>query len=299
MQSASVIAQAAAVCDLTPISSVLDVADQTEAQILVSDASTWILLTLEEKSQTDDYLNFVSLICARRSLDGVNWSEPSLLFYSSDFASSLDNTAPLDFQLATNQQGRWLAAWSSGYGYLRKLFLSASGDDGQTWSAAKEILTADPSIEDFKCFILWDGHQFVLAWTRVLVQPGNVFSDGTRYANGVMHSYVSTSYDGSVWSEPRQVSAVDEPVCEAEITVGLASSGLGQLVIAILCVNTVESSQPDEYPTSTSELVVKTSSDGGLTWTTRNDIQPDHPLPAPAAHVAQPARPDDGLGAGA
>ncbi len=133
-------------------------------------------------------------ILLARSVDaGANWSNPTPL--NNDAGS--DQAFDLFPALATDRQGRWVAAWARTDGADSDIFFARSIDNGNHWStpaplnaiAATGVSAASPSVAT-------DGHgNWVVAWNSADSLGNTIGTEGDIL--------VSRSTDnGASWTDP-------------------------------------------------------------------------------------------------
>lgn len=201
------------------------------------------------------------IVFARSPDGGKTWTAPSAL--SEGFAS--DRGEDKDPAIATDGDGRWMVVWSSTEGLDgstrrdRDIHVAVSQDDAVTWTAVRALNTnaAGDWGDDERPSVAVDGRgRWMVVWQS---------SDSLGNTKGGDRDILfATSTDrGASWSDPAVVDAAAKSDDRFDDSPRIAVDASSRWMV----VWSSGGLAPDR-PTYERNLMVASSADGGLSWST-------------------------------
>jgi len=220
----------------------------------------------------------------KRSLDnGETWSALAALNSESSTDSGEDEYP----SIGTNGDGRWITVWggpNNDGGTGSDVFYSISDDNGTTWTAQAELESGVEAFGDWAPVISNDGgDNWLVVWQSTNDLGGTIGSD-----NDFLYSY--SSDNGQTWSS---AAAVDSrAVSDGSVTdawADVAMNSAGKVVLVWTSTNDLSGTIASD-----TDILVSTSSDFGVSWTTSAALNSNASSDTGADTYAKVALDEDG-----
>jgi len=200
------------------------------------------------------------IFLALSSDDGISWSAPAFLNSNAATDTGYDDYP----QLATDNHGNWVAAWTSSdplggtLGVDSDILTARSSDNGLTWTDPVPLNSnaATDTEGDFDLALATDGAgNWIAAWTSLDTLGGTIGSDADILT-------ARSTDNGATWSSTSPLNSnapIDTGTDEIPF---LATDGMGNWFASWDGDNTAANTPGAEY-----DVFAAHSTDGGATWT--------------------------------